>query len=211
GTGSEASMARNRRMASRKPPSPDGNTDPSRTTGWLIPHLASPHPDGTEGNSARAAEKANPSPEGGSRNVSADGPRHRIHASACRPRRLQTRQRRSLATQSTPGAGQSEIFRRGAPPSGTPRRGPGSRELASAPTIGRGHGVDICVARQPILDRFQRTHAYELLFRDGLTSAFGAGDPDRAPAGVLDISFFTFGAETLTGGRPAFVNFTREA
>jgi EAL and modified HD-GYP domain-containing signal transduction protein len=71
--------------------------------------------------------------------------------------------------------------------------------------------VDICVARQPILDRFRRTHAYELLFRDGLTSAFGVGDPDRASARVLDISFFAFAAETLTGSRPAFVNFTREA
>src|SRR5215510_4257255 len=63
--------------------------------------------------------------------------------------------------------------------------------------------MDICVARQPILNRFRQTHAYELLFRDGLTNAFSAEDPDRASTRVLD--------ETLTGGRPAFVNFTREA
>ena len=71
--------------------------------------------------------------------------------------------------------------------------------------------MDICLARQPILDRFRRTHAYELLFRDGLTGAFSAEDPDRASPRVLDISSFAFGVETLTGGRPAFVNFTREA
>ena len=71
--------------------------------------------------------------------------------------------------------------------------------------------MDVYVARQPILNRFRQTHGYELLFRDGLTNAFSAEDPDRASARVLDISFFVFGVETLTGGRPAFVNFTREA
>ena len=79
------------------------------------------------------------------------------------------------------------------------------------PTIGRGAPVDIYVARQPILDRLRRTHAYELLFRDGPTNTFSAEDPDRATARVIDTSFFVFGVETLTGGRPAFVNFTREA
>ena len=71
--------------------------------------------------------------------------------------------------------------------------------------------MDICVARQPILDRFRRTHAYELLFRDGLTGPFSAENPDRTSPRVLDISSFAGGVETLTGGRPAFVNFTREA
>src|SRR5262249_21341231 len=155
-----------------KPPSPDWNTDPSRTTGWLIPHLASPHPDGTEGSSARVAERARPSPEGGSRNVPADGPRHRIHTCTCRPRRLQTHQRRSLAIQSTPGAGQSEIFRRVAALPAPLARHPELEVGRLSADYRGGDRVDICVARQPILDRLRRTHAYELLFRDGLTSAF---------------------------------------
>ncbi|HTY79045.1 MAG TPA: EAL domain-containing protein [Candidatus Bathyarchaeia archaeon] len=71
--------------------------------------------------------------------------------------------------------------------------------------------MDIYVARQPILDRRRRTVAYELLFRDGLTNAFGVEDPDRATARVIDTAFFVMGAETLTGGRRAFVNFTRES
>jgi EAL and modified HD-GYP domain-containing signal transduction protein len=71
--------------------------------------------------------------------------------------------------------------------------------------------VDLYVARQPILDRSRRTYAYELLFRDGLVNAFGAEDPDLATARVIDTSFFVLGIETLTGGRKAFVNFTRQA
>jgi EAL and modified HD-GYP domain-containing signal transduction protein len=71
--------------------------------------------------------------------------------------------------------------------------------------------VDLYVARQPILDRSRRTFAYELLFRDGLVNAFGAEDPDLATARVIDTSFFVLGIETLTGGRKAFVNFTRQA
>jgi EAL and modified HD-GYP domain-containing signal transduction protein len=71
--------------------------------------------------------------------------------------------------------------------------------------------VDVYVARQPILDRFQRTHAYELLFRDGTANVFGGGDPDLATAKVIDTSFFVLGVETLTGGRRGFVNFTRDA
>jgi Predicted signal transduction protein containing EAL and modified HD-GYP domains len=71
------------------------------------------------------------------------------------------------------------------------------------------HGVDLYVARQPILDRSRRTYASELLFRDGLVNAFNAEDPDLATARVIDASFFVLGIETLTGGRKAFVNFTR--
>jgi c-di-GMP-related signal transduction protein len=69
--------------------------------------------------------------------------------------------------------------------------------------------VDLYVARQPILDRSRRTYAYEFLFRDGLVNAFNAEDPDLATARVIDPSFFVLGIETLTGGREAFVNFTR--
>ena len=83
--------------------------------------------------------------------------------------------------------------------------------MPPAPIVGKEARVDIYVAREPILDRFRRTHAYELLFRDAPTKTIGGKGADRATVNVIDISFFVFGAETLTGGRPAFVNFTREA
>ena len=73
------------------------------------------------------------------------------------------------------------------------------------------HGVDLYVARQPILDRSRRTYASELLFRDGLVNAFNAEDPDLVTARVIDASFFVLVIETLTGGRKAFVNFTWQA
>src|SRR6266498_5623055 len=44
------------------------------------------------------------------------------------------------------------------------------------------------LARQPILDREQNTHAYELLFRSGPQNFFSACDPDAATASVIDYS-----------------------
>lgn len=77
--------------------------------------------------------------------------------------------------------------------------------------MGWGNAVDVYVARQPILDRLRRTYGYELLFRDGQVNAFRGRDPELATAKVIDTSFFVLGIETLTGGRRAFVNFTRNA
>ena len=65
------------------------------------------------------------------------------------------------------------------------------------------------VARQPILDRRNRVHGYELLFREGNETSFN-GDVDMATRTMLDNTVL-FGLETLTCGLPAFVNCTREA
>jgi EAL and modified HD-GYP domain-containing signal transduction protein len=70
--------------------------------------------------------------------------------------------------------------------------------------------LDVFVARQPIFDRSRRTFAYELLFRDGRTDTYVAPDPDQASLRVLDAAFFLIGPEQITGGKPAFVNFTRD-
>lgn len=64
------------------------------------------------------------------------------------------------------------------------------------------------VARQPILDREQNTHGYELLFRSGPENFFHFADPDLATSRTIDFSLL-FGAPALTGGRPAFINCTR--
>lgn len=69
--------------------------------------------------------------------------------------------------------------------------------------------MDIFVARQPIFDRARRTHAYELLARAGGKDTYDSADPDQTSLRVLDAAFFLIGLPALTGGKPAFVNFTR--
>lgn len=70
--------------------------------------------------------------------------------------------------------------------------------------------MDIFVARQPIFDRYRHVYGYELLFRSGLTNAFSATDGDRASIKVIADSFLRFGIQKMTGGRRAFINFTRD-
>lgn len=69
--------------------------------------------------------------------------------------------------------------------------------------------MTLFVGRQPILDRFQRTYGYELLFRDGTENAFGAVDADQATLTVIDTSLGHMGMQQVTGGKKAFINFTR--
>ena len=65
------------------------------------------------------------------------------------------------------------------------------------------------VARQPIMDRRNRVHGYELLFRAGPEAVF-RGNGDLATRTMLDNTVM-FGLERLSGGLPAFVNCTRES
>jgi c-di-GMP-related signal transduction protein len=64
------------------------------------------------------------------------------------------------------------------------------------------------VARQPIFDRDEKVFGYELLFRDGLETAF-SGDEDEASRATLDRSLL-MGIDVLCDGRRAFVNCTRD-
>lgn len=64
------------------------------------------------------------------------------------------------------------------------------------------------VARQPIFDREEKVFGYELLFRDGLETAF-TGDKDEASRATLDRSLL-MGLDILCDGRRAFVNCTRD-
>ena len=70
--------------------------------------------------------------------------------------------------------------------------------------------MDVFVARQPIFDKRLKTYGYELLFRNGMQNVFPEIDGDTASSAVLSNSFFCIGLEKLTGGKKAFVNFTRE-
>ncbi|MBI9093072.1 MAG: HDOD domain-containing protein [Desulfobacterium sp.] len=67
--------------------------------------------------------------------------------------------------------------------------------------------MDIFVARQPILDRQQKTVAYELLFRDGLENSFPDMDGDIATFRLLSNTFFSMGINWISMRKPVFINF----
>lgn len=66
------------------------------------------------------------------------------------------------------------------------------------------------IARQPIFDRGLRVYGYELLFRSSLENVFSHPDVDHASSKTIADSFFLLGIETITQGKKAFVNFTRD-
>lgn len=70
--------------------------------------------------------------------------------------------------------------------------------------------MDAFIARQPIFDRHQNLRAFELLFRSGLKNAFQGLDADQASSKVIADSLLLHGLDTLTQGRPAFINVTRD-
>jgi c-di-GMP-related signal transduction protein len=68
----------------------------------------------------------------------------------------------------------------------------------------------VFVARQPILDAMGRLFAYELLFRPSGTAAVAGTASDHASARVITDAVLDFGLDTLTQGRLAFINVTRQ-
>ena len=53
-------------------------------------------------------------------------------------------------------------------------------------------------------------YGYELLFRGGTSNAFPDIDGDMATSKLLSNSFLSIGINQLTGGKTAFINFTKE-
>lgn len=74
----------------------------------------------------------------------------------------------------------------------------------------RNPPVDTFIARQPIFDRNEKVYAYELLFRSSLQNMFTSPDPDKATSNVIVDAFFLRGIESITGGKRAFINATRD-
>lgn len=69
---------------------------------------------------------------------------------------------------------------------------------------------NVYLARQPIFDRRGNVVAYELLFRTGFDNAYDVmTDGDYASSKTISDSFATFGIDLLSGGKPIFINFTR--
>ena len=71
------------------------------------------------------------------------------------------------------------------------------------------HGPTRFIARQPIFDRHEDVYGYELLFRSGMENRFTSDDCEAAACDVAD-NFLNDSARTLTAGRRAFINCTRE-
>ena len=69
--------------------------------------------------------------------------------------------------------------------------------------------MDVFVARQPIFNRRQEVYAYELLYRAGANKFYSGLNGDRASSEVITNSFLLIGLETLTRGKKAFINFTK--
>lgn len=93
------------------------------------------------------------------------------------------------------------------------RRGPAeSIEVAGEPSgADQPRPAEIFVARQPIYTSSLAVFGYELLFRDGVQSAFNPNmDGVAATRSVLENSFLTLGISTLTGSTRAFISFSRD-
>lgn len=65
------------------------------------------------------------------------------------------------------------------------------------------------LARQPIFNKNQEVFAYELLYRSGLCDGYSNTDGDQATTEVIANSLLLIGLDTLTRGKKAFINFTR--
>jgi EAL and modified HD-GYP domain-containing signal transduction protein len=70
--------------------------------------------------------------------------------------------------------------------------------------------MNVYVARQPIFNKNKKLYGYELLFRGGTSNAFPDIDGDMATSKLLSNSFLSIGINQLTGGKTAFINFTKE-
>ena len=69
--------------------------------------------------------------------------------------------------------------------------------------------VDAYIARQPIFNMKKQIFGYELLFRSGASAEnYTDSGADQATSHVIMESFYSKGMDSITGGKPAFVNFT---
>ena len=68
--------------------------------------------------------------------------------------------------------------------------------------------INCHIARQPIFNRRKQLFGYELLFRDSKANFCPDVDGDLATAQVLYKGLLSYGIESLTHGKPAFINFT---
>lgn len=68
--------------------------------------------------------------------------------------------------------------------------------------------MDLFLARQPILNKFNKLFGYELLFRDSERDIHQCENRDIATIEVTKKNFTNIGIEQVTGDKKAFINFT---
>ena len=69
--------------------------------------------------------------------------------------------------------------------------------------------MEVFVARQPIFDVKQEVYGYELLYRSSDQNSYSAVDGDEASLAVIRNVLLVIGSEKISGGKKAFVNFTK--
>ncbi|MEI6126799.1 MAG: HDOD domain-containing protein [Pseudomonadota bacterium] len=70
--------------------------------------------------------------------------------------------------------------------------------------------MEVFVARQPIFDSSKNVIAYELLFRSSLDNFYDVSlDGDKSTSKVITCSLLIIGLDTLTKGKKAYINFTK--
>lgn len=82
--------------------------------------------------------------------------------------------------------------------------------MSTAPVRVQGSSARY-IARQPVFDARQHVVGYELLFRGGEHELAATGSPEDMSRRVIADAFSLFGIQSLTHGKPAFLNFTRSA
>lgn len=71
--------------------------------------------------------------------------------------------------------------------------------------------MEVFLARQPIFDVHKKVIAYEILYRSGIKNTYDISiNGDLATASVVVDALINFGMGQLTGGKKAFINFTRK-
>ncbi len=83
--------------------------------------------------------------------------------------------------------------------------------MSTAERPRRSPSVKTFIARQPIFDRQGEVFAYELLFRSGTENSYDGSRPEMATSRVIVDNLLMMDLESLLGGKPAFINATREA
>ncbi|HYE73870.1 MAG TPA: diguanylate phosphodiesterase, partial [Blastocatellia bacterium] len=71
--------------------------------------------------------------------------------------------------------------------------------------------METYLARQPIFDNQQKVYAYELLFRSGnVNNSYDGTNQDHAASKVIADCCSMLGPQSVTQGKRAFINVTRE-
>jgi EAL and modified HD-GYP domain-containing signal transduction protein len=71
--------------------------------------------------------------------------------------------------------------------------------------------MELYIARQPVFDKNKAISGYELLHRtSGLTNEYTETDGEYASSQVITGAFLSFGLDSLTDGKQAYINFTTD-